>query len=110
MPEKLISKLVIHHVAFLKVNNYKECSRTLKAYWSDIYRAFINFPYIFKIGKVSPVTGVWQAQKETGRRNFLLLIRTKKSGKVELEKNMFFVNGIKKVHTRDKLKKPEIHA
>ena len=33
-----------------------ECSRTLKAYWSDIYRTFINFPYIFKIGKISPVT------------------------------------------------------
>ena len=33
-----------------------ECSRTLKAYWSDIDRTFINFPYIFKIGEISPVT------------------------------------------------------
>ena len=30
--------------------------------------------------------------------------------KVELEKNMFFVNRIKKVRTRDKLKKPYMHA
>ena len=36
-----------------------EFSRTLKAYWSDIYRTFINVincPYIFKIGEISPVT------------------------------------------------------
>ena len=30
--------------------------------------------------------------------------------KVELEKNMFFVNRIKKVSTRDKLKNLDIHA
>ena len=30
--------------------------------------------------------------------------------KVELEKNMFFVNRIKKVHTHEKLKQTDIHA
>jgi len=35
---------------------YLEFSRTLNAYWLDIYQTFINFPYIFKIGEISPVT------------------------------------------------------
>ena len=54
--EKPISKLVLHHVVFFK-GKHLEFSRTLKAYWSDIkiYRTFINFPYIFKIGEISPV-------------------------------------------------------
>ena len=41
---------------FIFKGKHLECSRTLKAYWSDIYRTFINFEYIFNIGEVSPVT------------------------------------------------------
>ena len=32
------------------------CCRALKTYWSNIYRTFIEFQYIFKIGEISPVT------------------------------------------------------
>ena len=45
-----------------------ERSRALKAYWSDIYRTFINFPYIFKIWKISPVTR-HSVTSNTHRRN-----------------------------------------
>ena len=31
-------------------------------HWSDIYGIFINFPFIFKFGKISPVTVAWTLQ------------------------------------------------
>ena len=40
-------------------------SRTLKAYWSDVYRTFINFPHILKSGRFRVL---WHASRHPNNK------------------------------------------
>ena len=42
-------------------------SRTLKAYWSDVYRTFINFPYIFNL-KSGRFRVLWHASRHPNNK------------------------------------------
>ena len=65
---------------FLHEKLISKCSRTLKAYRSDIYRTFINFPYVFKIGEISPETQLTTITRMpswlTGNANVLSSVET----------------------------------